>query len=264
MHFHLPKPLHGWREFAGEVGIIVIGVLIALSAEQVVETIHAHSQAAAAEQRIRQELADDSALEIERVAVGPCLTQRVRRIAQQLAARTTDWSGMLFPLTPERPMALREIYHMPARNWVTDAYREALARGDLNSLDASRRAQLAALYNQVAALAERNETEQQLATTLAPLQFNRPLSDAERNQMIATLARLDTINGLIMLVSRQNFQGLHDLGYSVDRSKVFDHLGTADGWDDELAGLRKRYGNCVDASAIKQYEDIAIRGAKTA
>ena len=22
MHFRLPKPLHGWREFAGEVGII--------------------------------------------------------------------------------------------------------------------------------------------------------------------------------------------------------------------------------------------------
>jgi len=30
MHFRLPKPLHGWREFAGEVGTIVIGVLIAL------------------------------------------------------------------------------------------------------------------------------------------------------------------------------------------------------------------------------------------
>jgi hypothetical protein len=40
MHFHLPKPLHGWREFAGEVGIIVVGVLIALSAEQVVEAVH--------------------------------------------------------------------------------------------------------------------------------------------------------------------------------------------------------------------------------
>jgi hypothetical protein len=30
MHFHLPGPLHGWREFAGEVGIIVLGVLIVL------------------------------------------------------------------------------------------------------------------------------------------------------------------------------------------------------------------------------------------
>ena len=30
MHIHLPKPLHGWRVFVGEVAIIVLGVLIAL------------------------------------------------------------------------------------------------------------------------------------------------------------------------------------------------------------------------------------------
>ena len=34
MHFHVPKPLRGRREFAREVEIIVVGVLIALSAEQ--------------------------------------------------------------------------------------------------------------------------------------------------------------------------------------------------------------------------------------
>jgi len=37
MHVHLPKPLHGWRAFFGEVAIIVLGVLIALAAEQMVE-----------------------------------------------------------------------------------------------------------------------------------------------------------------------------------------------------------------------------------
>ena len=30
MRFAVPTPLHGWRAFWGEVGIIVIGVLIAL------------------------------------------------------------------------------------------------------------------------------------------------------------------------------------------------------------------------------------------
>lgn len=40
MHIHLPKPLHGWRAFIGEVGIIVLGVLIALGAEQLVEALH--------------------------------------------------------------------------------------------------------------------------------------------------------------------------------------------------------------------------------
>lgn len=48
MHFHLPKPLHGWHKFAGEVGIIVVGVLIALASEQVVELIHMLSQITAA------------------------------------------------------------------------------------------------------------------------------------------------------------------------------------------------------------------------
>ena len=46
MHFHLPKPLHGWREFVGEVGIIVIGVLIALGAQQVVEDCSGGSERA--------------------------------------------------------------------------------------------------------------------------------------------------------------------------------------------------------------------------
>ena len=56
MHFHLPKPLHGWREFLGEVGIIVIGVLIALGAEQVVESIHWRESVSQMRQAMRSEL----------------------------------------------------------------------------------------------------------------------------------------------------------------------------------------------------------------
>jgi hypothetical protein len=44
MNIHLPKLLHGWREFAGEVGIIVLGVLIALGLEQVVEELNWHAR----------------------------------------------------------------------------------------------------------------------------------------------------------------------------------------------------------------------------
>ena len=45
MHVHLPKPLHGWRAFVGEVGIIVLGVLIALAAEQLVQNGHEQAEA---------------------------------------------------------------------------------------------------------------------------------------------------------------------------------------------------------------------------
>ncbi len=59
MHFHFPKPLHGWREFAGEVGILVVGVLIALGAEQVVQDIQARADERAFRETIDHEIGLD-------------------------------------------------------------------------------------------------------------------------------------------------------------------------------------------------------------
>jgi hypothetical protein len=40
MHVHRPKPLHGWREVSLEIGVIVVGILIAIGLEQTVEALH--------------------------------------------------------------------------------------------------------------------------------------------------------------------------------------------------------------------------------
>jgi hypothetical protein len=57
MHFHLPKPLHGWRAFAGEVGIIVLGVLIALFAEELLASLHWRNEARTFRSAVDRELA---------------------------------------------------------------------------------------------------------------------------------------------------------------------------------------------------------------
>jgi hypothetical protein len=81
MHFHLPKPLHGWREFFGEVGIIVVGVLLALGAEQVVESLHWRHQAAEERAVLGQEVqANLSAIQI-RLVQEPCIVRRLDQVA---------------------------------------------------------------------------------------------------------------------------------------------------------------------------------------
>ena len=85
MHVHLPKPLHGWREFAGEVGIIVLGVLIALGAEQVVETIHERHEVDQLRQSLRAELADSRARWENMRAADACATRRLDTLAHWLA-----------------------------------------------------------------------------------------------------------------------------------------------------------------------------------
>jgi hypothetical protein len=90
MHFRLPKPLHGWREFAGEVGIIVIGVLIALGAEQLVEQVHQRQEAAQANDIIRGELAFNLGRLQSRLQIRSCVDARISQIERLLDTATTQ------------------------------------------------------------------------------------------------------------------------------------------------------------------------------
>jgi hypothetical protein len=85
MHFHLPKPLHGWREFAGEVGIIVVGVLIALSAEQLVDDWRWRHETEAARAALRREAADNLQAALTRTQQQPCVDRRLKEIAAMFA-----------------------------------------------------------------------------------------------------------------------------------------------------------------------------------
>lgn len=87
MHFHLPKPLHGWREFLGEVGIIVIGVLIALGAEQLVESLHWHEQVAAERASLMQEATDMHGAFGRRTEQRICVDRRLSEIRTILKRR---------------------------------------------------------------------------------------------------------------------------------------------------------------------------------
>jgi hypothetical protein len=109
MHFHLPKPLHGWRQFVGEVGIIVIGVLIALGAEQIVDKLHDRSMAAETRAAIRAEIGTDLAALVRRKQYESCVERKLDEIRALLAQwsetgrfKTPQWVGA----APGTPIAL--------------------------------------------------------------------------------------------------------------------------------------------------------------
>jgi hypothetical protein len=87
MHVHLPKALHDWRELAREVAIIVIGVLIALTAEQLVDSWHWRHKVAAATDAMRHELLWDDGPQIyQRAAMYPCIAKQLDAIRAAVEA----------------------------------------------------------------------------------------------------------------------------------------------------------------------------------
>ena len=85
MHIHLPKALHGWREFLKEYAIIVLGVLTALALEQVVASAHDRRLGREARAAIHDELQDDLDRVAYRAQQGSCNERRLDEIAGLLS-----------------------------------------------------------------------------------------------------------------------------------------------------------------------------------
>jgi len=104
MHLHLPKPLHGWRAFAGEVGIIVLGVLIALGAEQFVEAARDRAQVRQGEESLKDNFERFVTFTAELDAYAPCITSRATEVRtlidRSAAAHRLPRVGAIPQLTP--------------------------------------------------------------------------------------------------------------------------------------------------------------------
>jgi hypothetical protein len=97
MRFHLFKPIHGWRAFAGEVGIIVLGVILALAFGQLAQAWQWRQDVRTARAAIHREMAFDLALAADRLRIAKCVdrhlgdaSQRIEVVAQSGATPSVE------------------------------------------------------------------------------------------------------------------------------------------------------------------------------
>lgn len=136
MHFQLPKPLHGWRAFAGEVGVIVLGVMIALGAGQVAEWVHDRQVAQEARENVRAEARLDLGFIQARIAAQACVERRLAELSAILGA---SGEGALDP----RPTW---IARPPVIPFFTARWQAATASGRNSLFRAKEQEQFGTLY----------------------------------------------------------------------------------------------------------------------
>ena len=112
MEIHKPKPIHNWREFLKEVGIIVLGVSIALSAEQAVEWVHWRNQVAEAREVIATEMATNLFGAISRVRNVDCVERRLDALGAILDSSAKKGN---MPPVGDIGMPWRQVY--PSGAW---------------------------------------------------------------------------------------------------------------------------------------------------
>ncbi len=108
MHLHKPKPVGAWGEFLSEIGVIVVGILIALALEQSVEWLHWRREIAETRQALGLEITYNVKAIEALDAQNTCLRQQLDTLgawASGTAAR------------PVGPVLLPLLYNLQTSTW---------------------------------------------------------------------------------------------------------------------------------------------------
>jgi hypothetical protein len=242
MHFHVPKPLHGWREFVGEVAIIVIGVLIALGAEQLVEIQHWRHAVRDTDQRVRQDLRYDLANAYERSAIDPCLRPRLAELRDELLSGGPNWPGSRARFANDLyKSGFPSVYRTPDRPWVEASWLTALNSDVLSHFDPARVQQFALLFDEVTSLERTQGEEVDTATTLGDLAFAGPITPAERRANLKVVAKLDALDARMLFQAQVLLKDARLAGLTPDPKGVRQSI-------DQQRSYR---GNCVAEPQLK-------------
>jgi hypothetical protein len=211
MEIHKPKPIRNWREFFSEIGIIVLGVCIALAAEQAAQTLHNRSRAAEARANIREEIAHNLGFMERDHATQACVTRRLDEVLGLIAASA---AGKL-------PQDALWIGAPTVSAMIDGKYKTAIQSGATSLFDDKEQAAYAALYLMFEGFGKSETDEQQHWAVLRTLETHPPASpvlDWELRNALQ-LARLNRwgMNATRLVAVEQAAR----IGIKPDRSYMF-------------------------------------------
>ena len=192
--------MHGWREFAGEVGIIVLGVLIALSAEQLVENVRQGQAADAAKDNIRAEIEGNVTSLAIRKQNEPCVTRRLDEVSAALAD-----PGMI----EGRPVWIGHPNYAALR---TDQLHSTEQSGHANLLGRDEQAQFARIYALFAQYMDAQGSELRAWAELRVLEQHPALTPISDWHLRSALQQARAARWMMEASGYQSIGLAHDLG----------------------------------------------------
>ena len=210
MHLHLPTPLHGWRQFVGEVGVIVLAVLLALGAEQLVMAIHQRDEAAQANDIIRGELEFNLGRLQSRMQIRACVDRRIEEV-QALLDRAATEPNIVTPKWVARP----QVWTFHSSRW------EAESRaGRVALVDRKKLAEYGIMYSQMQDLGSEMMVEQADWAKLRTLEHLKRLEPTALFDLNATLQDARYRNWRLVLVTTQLFDSAKRLGLDATPNRL--------------------------------------------
>lgn len=195
----LPSPIHGWRTFLGEVGIIVLGVLIALGAQQLVEKLSVRQRADESSATLRTEIIDHAIYATEIEAVAPCIRAQAEATEERLKAVNSS----PVPRFSEDGFKAYYVVRIPDRVWPSSGWDAVRSEDALRQVDPAFAQEMYKYYAQLTWMLADNRSAVDFAATLNSLSVVMPRDEGERMRYIDAAEKLIDTTAKMALVAGQ-------------------------------------------------------------
>lgn len=189
MKVHPPRAIDSWREFLVEILIIVIGVALALAAEEAMSDYHSGKEVAVVQESLNDELADSLFASLERIKYADCQAQVVERLDSLAHGPGGEPVGDL-------PAA-------PVRLWGSAAWDAAVASGIVEEMEHDERHAYAVLFSIVRTMKDWNTRERELWAIVRSYARTPPASPEARHRLAEAVSQLRSLTSVMALASRQ-------------------------------------------------------------
>ena len=244
MPLKLPTPLNGWRAFAGEVGVIVLGVLIALGAQQVAQSVNERREASETRTTLTNEVEESLAILMLRRAAQPCIDRRLG----ELRAIVNQWGRTGSFTTP------RWVSQATWFAFDTARFEAAQSAGRLALLPSEEQYRFGLVVGSLRTFRDIQLRETDAWSTLRMLQSGPDaLSASDRTAVRVALQDASTLNHFAQISVGQTLPQAAAFGWRPDMKRVQQRMGLA--WKDG----RFRPSVCI---SIDTPPDQAHREAK--
>ena len=182
-----PTPASKWRAFLLEFGTIVLGVSVALAAQQAMEWWNWRGQVAEARSIIATELTSNLVGAINRLNASACVERRLDQLAQ-----IVDEAAQKGSLPP-----LGNINTTPRTVWPNGAWESVVASQTATHFPRQQLADITNIYKLVERLQENNSPEleawSQLFSMTGPGRHLDPASESELRKALSSARTLDNV-----------------------------------------------------------------------
>jgi len=213
MTVRFPAPPQGWSALRWEVGVVFVGIALALLAQQLADNLYWRAQAAQAKRNIEAELLQHERDGYERLSVQPCLKGQLKTLADRLSRGSEDWIATPVAVNPgaSREAAVRAIpsaYRAPERLWPEEAWQTARSSGALNYLPDAVVANWAEAYGRGRRIYDLQDREAEGAARITALAVDGRMDASTRSELLGAIGEIDHDNAYIELAVGQSLDEL--------------------------------------------------------